>query len=432
MNYQETIEYLYRLLPVFHRVGAKAFKANLSNTLLLCEHLDNPQNKFKSIHIAGTNGKGSSSHYLSAILQRAGYKTGLYTSPHLKDYSERFRINGQAINKRKIIAFVKKNQAIIEKLQPSFFELSVALAFQYFAEEQVEIAVIEVGLGGRLDSTNIIMPELSLITNIGFDHTDILGDTLSKIASEKAGIIKEKIPVIISERHPETEAVFSSVASEKNAPIFFAEDDFETIEIEENNQLKLKMNVFDKDKHLIFKDLESELIGKYQLKNIKGVLKSVEVLNQKGFKITKEAIENGISNVVKLTGLKGRFQVLNQKPLLICDTAHNEHGLREVLKHIKKLKIDKKIFILGFVKDKDIASALKLFPKDGIFYFCQANLPRSETPENLMKIANLHNIQGYSILSVNEAIRKAKQIAGKEDLIYVGGSTFVVAEVNNL
>ncbi|AFK05322.1 FolC bifunctional protein [Emticicia oligotrophica DSM 17448] len=430
MTYQETIEYLYSMLPVFHRDGEKAFKGSLHNILELCEHLGNPQNKFKSIHIGGTNGKGSTSHYLAAILQSAGYKTALYTSPHLKDYSERFRINGISIDKANIISFIESNKSIIELIRPSFFELSVALAFDYFAKEQVDIAVIEVGLGGRLDSTNIITPILSVITNIGFDHVNILGNTLPQIAFEKAGIIKKNVPVVISEYHPETALVFKKKAFEESAPIIFSSDNIKVIDKEINSTMLL-VDVFYKNE-LLYSNLESELIGKYQLKNIAGVIQSIFELRKIGLKISDDELLRGISNVVKITSLKGRWQILSDAPLMICDTAHNEHGLSIVLDQIEKLKVSKKYFILGFVKDKNVDEILGMFPKEAEYIFCQAETPRSLASEDLIKIANKHQLSGYSILNVNEAIEIVKKKATNEDLIYIGGSTFVVAEILNL
>jgi len=438
MTYEETIDYLYAMLPVFHREGAKAFKPSLSNTLALCEYLGNPHKKFKSIHIAGTNGKGSTSHYMSAILQSAGYKTGLYTSPHLKDYTERFRINGVSIEKAKVVAFVNEHKAFIEELKPSFFELSVALAFDFFAKESVDVAVVEVGLGGRLDSTNIIIPELSIITNIGFDHMDILGNTLPKIAAEKAGIIKPNVPVVISERNPETSQIFIQKAQEENAPIFFAEDTFKISEndIKRSDNLSLTVDVHRGDKK-IFEGLSSQLIGIYQLKNLTGVFQAVSILNEIGFCINDSALALGIEEVVTLTRLKGRWQILSSKPLTICDTGHNEHGLQIVLDQINKLfesgyLTGKKHFILGFVKDKNVEEILQLFPKDANYYFCEANSPRSMATENLIKIAESIGITGYSILSVNDSLEKVREIASENDFIYVGGSTFVVAELNEL
>ncbi|MFD2520640.1 bifunctional folylpolyglutamate synthase/dihydrofolate synthase [Emticicia soli] len=438
MTYEETIDYLYAMLPVFHREGAKAFKPGLSNTLAMCEYLGNPHKKFRSIHIAGTNGKGSTSHYMAAILQSAGYKTGLYTSPHLKDYTERFRIDGVSIEKAKVVAFVKEHKLFIEELRPSFFELSVAIAFDFFAKENVDIAVIEVGLGGRLDSTNIIMPELSMITNIGFDHMDVLGNTLPKIATEKAGIIKHNIPVVISESHLETKSVFIQKSQQEKAPIFFAEDAFRVVENDKkfSDNLSLTVDVYKHDKK-IFDGLRSQLIGIYQLKNLTGVFQAVSILKEIGFVISDSALAKGIEEVVALTRLKGRWQVLYNKPLTICDTGHNEHGLQIALNQIDKLFDSgylngKKHFILGFVKDKNVKEILQLFPKDASFYFCEANSPRSMPAENLIKIAESIGITGYSILSVNDSLKKVREIASENDFIYVGGSTFVVAELNEL
>ncbi len=434
MSYQETIDYLYSLLPVFHRDGEKAYKGDLTNILKISEYLGNPHLKFKTIHVAGTNGKGSTSHYLSAILQSAGYKTGLYTSPHLKDYTERFRINGISIEKTSIIAFIHKHKSFFEELKPSFFELSVGIAFDFFAKEKVDIAVIEVGLGGRLDSTNIITPELSVITNIGFDHVNILGDTLSKIASEKAGIIKSKVPIVISEYNEETRKVFIKKANSTASEIYFASDNIKVIENECNSN-KLLFDVFLVQMNmevLLFGNLSSQLIGKYQLKNIPGVIQSIRILNKIGYKISNEAIQNGLSNVIDLTGLKGRWQILSETPLTICDTGHNEHGLKSVLYQISNLPVKQKYFILGFVRDKNVEEILELFPKDGIFYFCQAENPRVMPAEDLIKIAELYGIQGYSILNVNKALEYVTKLAKIDDFIYVGGSTYVVAELNNI
>lgn len=435
MTYEETVNYLYALLPVFHNDGEKAYKGSLTNIKLMCDYLGNPQTKFKSIHIAGTNGKGSTSHYIAAILQSAGYKTGLYTSPHLKDYTERFRINGISIEKAYIVSFVNKHKTFIEELKPSFFELSVAIAFNSFADEKVDIAVIEVGLGGRLDSTNIIIPELSIITNIGFDHTNILGKKLPEIAFEKAGIIKEKIPVVISETHLLTKSVFEKKALETDSQIYFAENYFKVL-AKKTDSINLIIDVFYKSEtgnfELIFENLSSQLIGNYQLKNLVGVFQSVYTLRNLGYCISNFDVEKGISEVVSLTSLKGRWQILSNEPLIICDTGHNEHGLNIVLSQIKSLKVKNKYFILGFVKDKNVVEILDLFPKNANYYFCQANTPRSMPAENLIEIAKLIDIQGYSILNVNEALEYVKKIAKKDDLIYIGGSTFVVAELKEL
>jgi dihydrofolate synthase / folylpolyglutamate synthase len=430
LTYQETIEYLYQQLPVFHRIGKKAFKADLINTLKLCEHLNNPHHKFKTIHIAGTNGKGSSSHYIASILQSAGYKTGLYTSPHLKSYTERIRINGQPIPEQNVVDFVENNQAFLEELKPSFFEMSVGMAFEYFAKEQVDIAVIEVGLGGRLDSTNIITPLASLITNISFDHTDILGDTLEKIATEKAGIIKKKIPVVVSEKASKTEKVFREKANQENAPIYFAEDYFSILNSNESDSF-LKINLLDKSKNSTI-ELQSQLLGKYQLKNILGVLKLIDILQQKDFQISETHIQEGISKVISQTGLKGRWQILSEKPLMICDTAHNVSGISQILGSITKINYSKLWMILGFVSDKDISSILQLLPKEANYVFCEANIPRALKANDLKIKALEYFLIGEEVRDVNEAIEKVKAVAQDNDFIYIGGSTFVVAEIDKL
>jgi dihydrofolate synthase/folylpolyglutamate synthase len=427
MNYQETIEYLYQQLPVFHRVGKKAFKADLTNTLKLCKHLDNPQVKFKTVHIAGTNGKGSSSHFLASILQSAGYKTGLYTSPHLKSFTERIRINGVPIPENEVISFVEKNKNFLEELKPSFFEMSVGMAFEYFAKEQVDIAVIEVGLGGRLDSTNIITPLLSLITNISFDHTDILGDTLPKIAFEKAGIIKGNVPVIISEKKSETEHVFIDKAKAENAPIYFAEDYFIINEFEEKNLL-LEMNILDLSNNRTLK-IESQLVGEYQIKNILGVLKSIDILNQMNFAVSSSAIFEGIKTVISQTGLQGRWQVLSRSPLLICDTAHNVAGISQVIQSLQKIKFNELWMVLGFVSDKDISGILELMPKEAKYIFFEADIPRALNSKELLNQAKKFGLVGEDIPNVNDAISFVISKANVNDLIFVGGSTFVVAEI---
>jgi dihydrofolate synthase / folylpolyglutamate synthase len=430
MTYEQTIEYLYEKLPVFHRIGKKAYKADLSNTLALCEHLGNPHQKFKTIHVAGTNGKGSTSHYLAAILQSAGYKTGLYTSPHLKSFTERIRINGSPIPESKVVKFVEKNQNFIEELKPSFFELSVGMAFDYFANKEVDIAVIEVGLGGRLDSTNVITPLLSVITNISFDHTDILGDTLPKIAYEKAGIIKTNIPVVVSERNSETETVFIEKATLENSPIYFAEDFYQINEFKQS-WFHLELEVRNTSDQLIF-SIESQLMGEYQIKNILGVLKAVDKLNEIGFTISEDNVQEGLSKVVDLTGLKGRWQKISNNPTVLCDTAHNVGGIRQILDTLSKVSYHKLWMILGFVSDKDISTILGMLPKDANYIFCQANIQRALSASDLMEKAKSYNLRGEVIEDVNKAIVCVKEIANKNDFVYVGGSTFVVAEINNL
>ena len=430
MTYEQTIAYLYEKLPVFHRIGKAAFKADLSNTIALCEHLDNPQHRFKTIHVGGTNGKGSTSHFLAAIFQSAGYKTGLYTSPHLKSFTERIRINGEPIPENRVVDFVKDNNFFIETLEPSFFELSVGMAFDYFAKEAVDIAIIEVGLGGRLDSTNIIKPILSIITNISFDHTDILGNTLPKIAYEKAGIIKQQVPVVISERNPETEIIFVEKAKQENAPIYFASDEYRVTDskLNENN---VDLEIIRSYEKLPFV-ITSQLMGNYQSKNIIGVLKAVDLLVKSGYSINHKNIEDGFSKVVDLTGLKGRWQTLSKYPKIICDTAHNVAGISQILENLKISKYHKLWMILGFVSDKDISSILILLPKEANYIFCHANIPRALSATELLKKAKDFGLNGVIINEVNEAIKYAVSKSKLEDLIYVGGSTFVVAEINSL
>ncbi|TKC04580.1 bifunctional folylpolyglutamate synthase/dihydrofolate synthase [Pedobacter polaris] len=427
MTYQQTLDFLYSKLPMFTRVGAVALKKDLHNTIEMCNVLDNPQTKFKSIHVAGTNGKGSTSHMLAAILQQAGYKTGLYTSPHLKDFRERIRINGKMVSKSFVKNFVKTQEAIISSIEPSFFEVTVAMAFDYFAKEKVDIAVIEVGLGGRLDSTNIITPELSVITNISLDHTNILGDTLPEIAIEKAGIIKKKIPVIIGEKHAETINVFKDKAKAENAPIYFAEEE---LEVKKSNKkgssLVLDINKNDK---VLFPHLTLDLSGTYQQKNILTVIQSVLKLRELGFVIPDEAIYKGLKNVKSITGLQGRWQTLSRNPTVICDTGHNKAGIIEVLKNIENTKYQNLHIVIGMVKDKDIDGVLALLPKKATYYFCQPNLERALPANELAKKAAKHNLKGKTFKSVKEAFQHSKENANPKDLIFVGGSTFVVAEI---
>jgi dihydrofolate synthase/folylpolyglutamate synthase len=426
MTYEETLHYLYDRLPVFHRIGAAAMKSGLHNILALCEALGNPHTQFKSIHVAGTNGKGSTSHFLSAVLQSAGYKVGLHTSPHLKSYTERFKINGQPAPESEIVAFVAKHRTLIERIEPSFFEISVALAFDYFARERVDVAVIEVGLGGRLDSTNIITPDLSVITNISFDHTDLLGDTLAKIAFEKAGIIKPGVPVVISETQPETEPVFRQKALETQSKIVFADQQYEVTQ----SKLEAGKRVIDsKSINSVNKTYIIDLIGKYQTKNLLGVLQSVEILREIGYKISDEALTNGLANAAQLSQLKGRWQVLQQNPWIVADVAHNEGGITETLAQIRSYDFHHLHVVMGFVKDKDISGVLQLFPKDAAYYFCAADIPRSLPVADLAALARSIGLNGKEYASVNDALSAAKKQADKEDFIYVGGSTFVVAEI---
>lgn len=416
---------------MFQRVGAVAYKADLTNTISLCTALDNPQLRFKSIHIAGTNGKGSSSHMVAAILQSAGYKTGLYTSPHLKEFTERIKINGVEIDQEYIIDFVNRIKKEIEKIQPSFFEITVAMAFDYFAFHKVDFAVIETGLGGRLDSTNVITPIVSLITNISYDHMDILGYTLPAIAKEKAGIIKEGIPAVISELQAEVEPVFCAKAAEVNADIVFASKIFSTKEKVNAKDSSLTLDVYDQGE-LVFSNLNPELKGDYQKKNIPGVLMSIKVLQKLGYRITTQNIQNGIENVIKLTGLKGRWQKLGESPLIICDTGHNVDGLKDVVHQIRAQKFKNLFIVLGMVKDKDISNVIRLLPREAYYFFCQATIPRALEAKFLAEKAKAAGLQGEVVQDVNKAIAAAKSKAGKEDFIFIGGSTFVVAEIDNL
>lgn len=405
MNYQETTNWMFNQLPMYQTQGASAYKKDLTNTILLVNHLNNPQEKIKCIHVAGTNGKGSTSHMLASILQEAGYKVGLYTSPHLKDFRERIKINGVTVSENFVCDFINTHKVFFEENDMSFFEMSVGLAFDYFAKEKVDIAIIEVGLGGRLDATNIITPLVSVITNIGIDHTQFLGNTLEAIAGEKAGIIKPNIPVVIGEYTTETQPIFLAKAKANQAEIYFASD-------------------------LISEEFPSDLMGDYQTHNKKTVLQTIAVLNsQKEFKIFQEDIKSGLLQVVKNTGLQGRWQQLGDSPKVICDTAHNKNGLEIVMYQIQKEKFDTLHIVLGVVNDKDLDEVLPLFPKNAIYYFCKPNIPRGLDAAILYQKATTFGLHGEVFNSVSEAYKKALQIASKSDFIYIGGSTFVVAEI---
>ncbi|WP_207423676.1 bifunctional folylpolyglutamate synthase/dihydrofolate synthase [Desertivirga brevis] len=427
MTYSDTIDYLYSRLPMFTKIGASAIKKDLTNTLALCEALGNPHRKFKTIHVAGTNGKGSVSHMLAAILQEAGYKTGLYTSPHLLDFRERIRINGQMIARQDVVEFVNSQRSTIEAIEPSFFEVTVAMAFDHFASQEVDIAVIETGLGGRLDSTNVITPLLSVITNIGYDHMNILGNTLEEIASEKAGIIKPGIPIVISQRQEEIEKVFLSKAIETGSDLRFGSDEWDVKEIGSDTKIRNieVASLFDNSNRL---PLQLDLTGTYQVKNIKGVLSSVSVLRNQGFDITNSHLRQALGNVQGLTGLNGRWQTIGSDPLVICDTGHNEDGIKEVLKNISTVPFDNLYMVIGMVKDKDSSSVLSLLPKEATYYFCAPLLERAKPAEALASEAAQFGLQGKTYSSVRNALDAAKVEAGKSDLIFVGGSTFVVAE----
>lgn len=423
MNYQETIDYLFNVTPLFQNIGKDAYKEGLDNTIILDNHFNNPHKKFRTIHIAGTNGKGSCSHTIAAILQSAGYKTGLYTSPHLIDFSERIKVNGEPIEKEFVIDFVKQNKDFFEPLHPSFFELTTAMAFLYFAEKKVDVAVIEVGLGGRLDCTNIITPDLSIITNISFDHTQFLGNTLKEIAKEKAGIIKGKRPVIIGEYTPETKTVFEDKAKSTNSDIIFAEDNKL---INGYKQTENGLLLYKSDK---IKDLYGELNGLYQVKNTNTILNAVYKLIGLGYNIDETNIKNGFRNVCHLTGLMGRWQKLEENPTIICDTGHNIGGMKYIVEQLSRMKYDKLHIIIGMVNDKDISGVISLLPKNAKYYFTQASVKRALPAEQVKKIANNHGLKGEAYSSVEKALTIAKNNAKENDLIFIGGSTFIVADL---
>jgi len=435
MDYAQTLHYLYTQLPMFTRIGSSAYKEDLTNTIELCARLNNPQHAFKSVHIGGTNGKGSTSHMLAAILQTAGYKTGLYTSPHLRDFRERVRINGEMISEQQVIDFVADHQSDFEDIQPSFFEMTVGLAFDIFAKEKVDITVIEVGLGGRLDSTNIITPLLSVITNIGWDHMNILGDTLQLIAGEKAGIIKHGIPVIIGEHQPDIANIFLRKAAQEEADIIFASDEWEVNSKVKNQKSKddfqelIDLDVHKKNFLPSTFNLQLDLTGSYQLKNIKTVLSAVEELRSQGFVITDEHVQIALRQVKTLTGLHGRWEVLGRNPLTICDTGHNPEGIQEVLKNISSVNYDHLHFVIGMVNDKDISKVLSMLPKDATYYFCKPDIPRGLEAESLKQKAESTGLHGDTYPSVKTAFQSAQKNAQANDLVFVGGSTFVVAEV---
>ncbi|MDO3624905.1 folylpolyglutamate synthase/dihydrofolate synthase family protein [Mucilaginibacter sp. BT774] len=428
MDYQQTLDYLYSQLPMFTRDGASAFKKDLTNTLELCKRLVDPQKKFKSVHIAGTNGKGSTSHMLAAILQTAGYKTGLYTSPHLREFRERIRIDGEMISQDHVIDFAENHRKDFEDIKPSFFEMTVAMAFDAFARAKVDIAIIEVGLGGRLDSTNIITPLLSVITNIGWDHMNMLGDTLPLIAGEKAGIIKPGIPVVIGEYQSEVADVFINKAKAENAPIRFASEEWEILKSEVTSE-HLEFSILKKDSGLKTQDLKLDLTGTYQLTNARTVLSAVDELRRRGFAISDDEVTTGLSQVKRLTGLHGRWETLSHHPLTICDTGHNPEGITEVLKNIESTPHENLHIVMGVVNDKDISKILAILPKRAIYYFCKPDIPRGLDAELLQQKAVAFGLHGEIYVSVKAALKTAQSHADKSDLVFVGGSTFVVAEV---
>jgi len=426
-KYEKTLEWLFAQLPMYQRMGKAAYKADLETTLQLDEYFSHPHRKFKTIHVAGTNGKGSVSHMLAAILSKAGYKTGLYTSPHLLDFRERIRIDGKMIDKRELVDWVEKHRGIFEEVKPSFFEMTVALAFDYFATQEVEIAVIEVGMGGRLDSTNIITPEVSIITNIGKDHTDFLGKTLIEIAGEKAGIIKYGIPVVMGERRNEVAELIKNRAHELDATIFDANQFFQVpysvLTPDGRHYFQVKQG-----KRSVFPELSSDLSGIIQRKNLPVVLETIEVLKQNQWTIPMTAIYEGISKTKELTGLNGRWEIIERAPLLIYDTAHNEDGIRNILYQLEETRYEKLYVVIGAVNDKSSDKVLQMLPADGYYYFAQASIPRALDAKVLAAKAGFYGLKGKIVEDVKEAIATAREAAATDDLILVTGSTFIVAE----
>lgn len=428
MNYQEAIDYLFSQLPIFQRIGKAAYKADLINTQLLDEHFKFPHKEYKIIHVAGTNGKGSVSHMLASVLQEAGYKTGLYTSPHYLDFRERIKVNGKNVSQDFVVQFIKDNKTIIEKISPSFFELTVAMAFDYFRIKNVEVAIVEVGMGGRLDSTNIVTPLVSVITNIGHDHQQFLGDSLDKIAGEKAGIIKKNRPVVIGESQEETKPVFIEKARELNAEICFADQNFNIPYALMTLDQKQQVNVEDKSGKLRFKDLKLDLLGKYQLKNLKTVLQTLNVIKNE-LDIPVEAIYKGVKSTASNTGLIGRFMTLGNNPRIICDAAHNQEGLGLLFEQVKDIPYKKLHIIVGFVNDKSIDSLIPLFPKTAEYYFTKADIPRALNELELQKKFGEFGYQGRAFEFVSDSLKFVKSQAGKDDFILICGSSFLVAEV---
>lgn len=404
MNYQETLDWMFSQLPMYQRQGKTAFKKDLTNSVALSKHLDFPETKFKTVHVAGTNGKGSTSHMLASILQEAGYKVGLYTSPHLKDFRERIKINGEPIQENEVVNFIENNNSFLAEHRLSFFEMTVGLAFDCFANQNIDFAIIEVGLGGRLDSTNIITPEVSVITNIGYDHTQFLGETLPEIAFEKAGIIKPSIPIVIGEYQEETFPVFQKIAKENNASLVLAEKNIE-------------------------ETFETDLKGSYQVKNVKTAVQTIYILQEMGYSISRGSIQKGLLNVVSNTQLLGRWQVLNNQPKVICDTGHNKEGLTYIFQQLKNEVYEKLHIIFGVVNDKDLSTILPMFPKDAAYYFCKPNIPRGLDTAELQQACAEYHLIGDVYESVQKAYSEALSSSNSNDLIFIGGSTFVVAEV---
>ncbi len=424
-TYTEAIDYLYSRLPMFTRDGASAYKKDLDRTIALCDAIGNPQNSYKTIHVGGTNGKGSSSHMLASILSASGYRTGLYTSPHLVDFRERIRIDGQQIDGQFVVDYVNRHKELIEEVQPSFFEATVAMAFDYFAVQQVDVAIIEVGLGGRLDSTNIIRPDVALITNIGMDHMNLLGDTLTEIAIEKAGIIKSNTPIVISETHPVTAPVFIDRAIACNAPLIFADQVFKAERISKTDLLQQVEVLSDATKNVY----DLDLTGSYQLKNVLGVLMVVKQLRNLGYHIPEDKLKEGLAHVQPSTGLQGRWQTVSTDPLIICDTGHNEDGIKEVIKNLAEVHFKQLHIVIGAMKDKDLDHMLPYLPKDAIYYFSNPDMPRAMSAMELADKASTYGLKGQECGTVANALAVAKDAYQAGDLIFVGGSNFVVAEV---
>lgn len=429
MTYQETLDYMFSQLPMFHRVGKSAYKANLDNTLVLDAHFGHPHKRFKTVHVAGTNGKGSTSHMLASILQDAGLKVGLYTSPHLRDFRERIKVNGVEISKDYVVYFVKHHMDMFEQVQPSFFEMTVALAFKFFADEQVDVAVVEVGMGGRLDSTNIISPLVSIVTNIGYDHTEFLGNTLDEIAFEKGGVIKPKIPVVIGESHPETLPVFDSLAIERRAPIVFADKKYRVVEQSLSQNGLQRFTIANSLGDIAYKDIEVDLQGSYQAKNMVTVLAAIDELKAHFPRINDDTIRKGLKHASSQTGLVGRWFELSEKPLMICDTGHNVDGITYIVDQISKTPHEKLFWVFGMVSDKDINKVIALLPKDAYYIFTQASIPRAKDANLLAEQCREAGLVGEVEKNVQKAVEKAKKMASDNDLIFIGGSTFVVAEV---
>lgn len=428
MTYAETLEYLYRALPMFSRIGSAAYKTDLTNTLQICEALGNPQQKFKSIHIAGTNGKGSTSHMLASVLQTAGYRTGLYTSPHLKDFRERIKVNGVMCHEDFVIGFVEKVKPLIEEIQPSFFEITVAMAFTFFTEQNIDVAVIEVGLGGRLDSTNIITPELSVITNIGWDHTNLLGNALEKIAFEKAGIIKQNIPVVIGETLPETKPVFENKANLENAPIIFSANERYVADWQYmHHQLNVTVANNHTNEHKIY---ALDLPGIYQTKNILTVLEAIHQLQKMGWHISEDQVKTGLAHAKKITGLHGRWEVIHNNPTVILDVGHNEDGAKQIAEQLELTDYHDLHIIIGMVKDKAIDKVLAILPETATYYFTKAQIPRALDEQILKDQAAVLNLYGNTYKDVNAALQEALSHSHKDDLILICGSVFLVGEVD--